>query len=177
MGPPLDLSEPDRAPTGPAVRRPVMHQRWEDLLFVHWPVEPDAVARRLPPGLAPDTFDGSAWVSLVPFRMVGIRPAGLPTVPWLLTFAEVNIRTYVLDTDGRPAVWFESLDVPRLAAVPAARLSLGLPYCWADATVAVDGDRYTSSVRRRWPAGRASTHVEAEVGGPLGAATTIWPTS
>ena len=88
----------------------VMYQRWEELLFLHWPVEPQVVAEVLPPGLGVDTYKGKAWLGVVPFSMRGVRPRFLPAVPGLSSFPELNLRTYVVDKRGRPGVWFYSLD-------------------------------------------------------------------
>ena len=81
-----------------------------------------------------DTFDGSAWVGLIPFEMRRVRLGASPPVPWLGTFLEINVRTYVVDELGRRAVWFFSLDVPRTAIVAVARAVFSLPYCWATTT-------------------------------------------
>ena len=83
----------------------VMYQRWEELLFLHWPVEPQVVAKVLPPGLAVDTYKGRAWLGVVPFSMRDVRPRFLPAVPGLSSFPELNLRTYVVDELGRPGVW------------------------------------------------------------------------
>jgi uncharacterized protein YqjF (DUF2071 family) len=106
----------------------VMHQRWEELLFLHWRVEPGVVQAMLPAGLRVDTFDGTAWVGVVPFRMRGIRPRGLPALPWLSDFLELNLRTYVFDEAGRAGVWFFSLECNQPVAVALARWLFHLPY-------------------------------------------------
>ncbi len=103
---------------GPAcdtpVRRAALRNWWEGVTFLRWRSEPDAVQRLLPPGLEVETCEGAAWVGLVLFRMrVGLL--GLPPVPWLLTFPETNVRTYVRTRDGATGVWFFSLDAARLA--------------------------------------------------------------
>jgi len=104
-----------------------MAQRWHDLLFAHWPV-PEAELRRLVPASLPiDTFEGQAWVGVVPFRMTGVRAHWTPAVPGLSAFPEINVRTYVI-LDGKPGVYFFSLDAARWLAVMAARLSYYLPY-------------------------------------------------
>jgi len=100
---------------------------WHDLLFMHWPVPEEALRPLVPPGLAVDTFDGSAWLGVVPFRMTGVRPRLLPSVPALSDFPEINLRTYVT-RGGRPGVWFFSLDAHNPVAVRIARASYGLPY-------------------------------------------------
>lgn len=107
---------------------PVMRQRWSGLLFLHWPIDPDLIAQRLPPGLHVDTFEGTAWLGVVPFFMERVRPAGLPPVPWLSWFLELNVRTYVHDDDGNPGVWFFSLDCNQPLAVEVARRFFHLPY-------------------------------------------------
>lgn len=106
----------------------VMYQRWIDLLFLHWEWDPGAVQATLPPGLEVDTWRGTAWIGLVPFLMRGVRPRGLPAVPWLSDFHEMNVRTYVRDRHGRPGVWFYSLDCTQPVAVRIARAVFSLPY-------------------------------------------------
>ena len=146
-----------------AIDHPIMRQEWRTLTYVHWPVPITQVASRLPSGLAVDTFDGHAWVGLVPFEMVGIRFGRLPRVPWLGTFPETNVRTYVNGPDG-PGVWFDSLDISRLAPVAAARIGYGLPYNWAHMTIAKRGDVIRYEARRRWPERNARSTVEVAVG-------------
>lgn len=108
--------------------RTVMHQRWENLLFLHWAIEPDLIRRTLPPGLHADTFDGHGWLGIVPFAMRGVRPAGLPSVGPISNFLELNVRTYVHDERGVPGVWFYSLDCSQPIAVIIAQAFFGLPY-------------------------------------------------
>lgn len=109
-------------------RRAVMHQRWENLLFLHWTVDRDAIQRTLPPGLWCDTFAGTGWLAIVPFAMRGVRPAGLPAIGPLSNFLELNVRTYVHDDHGVPGVWFYSLDCNQPLAVWVARTFFRLPY-------------------------------------------------
>lgn len=106
----------------------LMRQRWAGLLFLHWPVDPAGIAERLPPGLHVDTFEGSAWLGVVPFFMHRVRPVGMPPVPWLSWFMELNVRTYVHDADGNPGVWFFSLECNQPLAVAIARRFFHLPY-------------------------------------------------
>lgn len=107
---------------------PIMRQRWAGLLFLHWPVDPALLADRLPAGLHIDTFGGQAWLGVVPFFMEQVRPIGLPPVPWLSWFHELNVRTYVHDDQGNPGVWFFSLDCNQPIAVEIARRVFHLPY-------------------------------------------------
>ncbi len=111
--------------------RPVMYQQWHDLLFLHWRIAPDFIQKALPEGLHVDTFDGDAWLGVVPFRMLNVRPRGLPTVPGLSNFLELNLRTYVHDDGGNPGVWFYSLDASQWLAVKIARWLFHLPYHYA----------------------------------------------
>ena len=112
----------------PPPQRCVMRQQWAGLGFFHWRVEAGVIADRLPPGLHVDTFDGSAWLGVVPFFMRRVRPVGLPPVPWLSWFLELNVRTYVYDDTGRAGVWFFSLDCNQPVAVELARRFFHLPY-------------------------------------------------
>jgi hypothetical protein len=116
------------APTREPRRWPVMRQKWRDLLFIHWPIPPEAMRPLVPPQLELDLFEGSAYVGLVPFTMTGVRPVGLPPVRGLSSFHETNVRTYV-HRDGRdPGVWFFSLDAANRIAVHLARSLYHLPY-------------------------------------------------
>ena len=141
-----------RAAKGPVV----MHQRWRDLLFMHWDLAPEVVQPTLPGGLEVDTFDGSAWLGIVPFRMEGVRPRGLPAVPGVSAFGELNLRTYVIGPDGTPGVWFYSLDAHQRLAVWLARRLFHLPYVWADIVPRRDGQR----VRYGWSRGGNATRGE-----------------
>jgi len=105
----------------------IMAQSWHDLLFAHWPLPAAVVRSHIPAGLEVDTYDGQAWIGVVPFRMSGVRLRGTPGVPWLSAFPELNVRTYVV-TDGKPGVWFFSLDAGNPIAVAIARAWFHLPY-------------------------------------------------
>ncbi len=107
---------------------PVMRQCWSGLLFLHWPIDPSLIQARLPAGLFVDTYDGQAWLGVVPFFMDRVRPVMLPPVPRLSYFLELNVRTYVHDAEGRPGVWFFSLDCNQPIAVEIARRFFHLPY-------------------------------------------------
>lgn len=105
-----------------------MRQSWRSLLFAHWRVDPDRIQRTLPKGLYVDTFDGSAYIGVVPFFMRNIRPWWFPCLPGLSNFLELNVRTYVYDAAGTPGVWFYSLDCNQPLAVWGARKFYHLPY-------------------------------------------------
>ncbi len=159
------------SPTRPTpIRRPWLRNRWEDLAFVHWAYDPAEMQALLPAGLRVDTFDvGSgprAWVSLVPFRMRRAGPSVLPPLPWISSFAETNVRTYVIDSQGHRAVWFLSLDATRLPVVAFARWAIGFPYVWSSMSIGRSGDRRIyETTRRRWPRSpTASTRLIIDAG-------------
>ncbi|HEX3449707.1 MAG TPA: DUF2071 domain-containing protein [Isosphaeraceae bacterium] len=119
------------APSGRPSQRAVMRQKWRDLLFVHWPIAPEALRPLVPPQLELDLFDGRAYAGLVAFTMTGVRPVGLPPVPGLSSFHETNVRTYVRLADRDPGVWFFNLEAASKIAVRLARWSFHLPYHYA----------------------------------------------
>ena len=109
-------------------KRPwVMHMRWLDLVFLHYPVPATSLEKFMPKGLTLETFEGNAWLGVVPFRMDQIHARGLPPIPGTNAFLELNLRTYV--TDGvHSGVWFFSLDAENPLAVRGARVGFHLPY-------------------------------------------------
>jgi uncharacterized protein YqjF (DUF2071 family) len=114
--------------------------QWHELLFMHWPVRPEVLCPYIPLGLELETFDGWAWIGVVPFRMADVAPRGVPALPWISAFAELNVRTYVSAT-GRPGVWFFSLDAANPLAVRGARYAFHLPYYDAHMACEREGDR------------------------------------
>lgn len=112
----------------------VMTQTWHDLLFAHWPVDAAALREKIPAGFELDTFEGQAWIAVVPFHMSNVTPRGVPALPWVSAFPELNVRTYVRVADT-PGVYFFSLDAGNPVAVGAARTLAHLPYYTADMTV------------------------------------------
>jgi hypothetical protein len=104
-----------------------MAMQWLDLLFIHWPVRQEVLQPFIPAGLELETFDGRAWLGVVPFQMAGVRPRFIPPLPWVSAFAELNLRTYVT-AGGKPGVWFFSLDAANPLAVRVARATFHLPY-------------------------------------------------
>ncbi len=165
----MSTPEPVTALATRAIGRTVFRQGWRDLTFLHWPVDPARVAPLLPAGTHPDTYDGAAWIGLVPFRMVRIAVLSAPGLPYLGTFCETNVRTYSVDGQGRRGVVFLSLDAARLAPVVVGRAT-GLPYLWSRMRItrAHDGAiAYTS--RRRWPGPRGTTsRIVVRPGEPVG---------
>lgn len=132
----------------------VMHQRWENLLFLHWRISPARIQDTLPSGLTVDTFRGDAYLGMTPFFMRNVRMVGTPALPWFSFFQELNVRTYVFDRDGVPGVWFYSLDCDRAWAALGARVLGALPYFLARMN-AKRGEWIEYSCRRRGTAGIA----------------------
>jgi uncharacterized protein YqjF (DUF2071 family) len=128
-----------------------MHQQWRELAFLHWRVDPDLVAPMLPAGTRPDVHDGSTWVGLIPFRMLGAGIGRGPAVPWLGSFLETNVRLYSVDEQGRRGVVFRSLESERLAVAAGARAGFGTPYTWARMRLTRRDGVLTYTSRRRLP--------------------------
>ncbi len=126
----------------------VQRQDWLNLLFAHWPVEPGALRPLLPPALPLDTYDGAAWVGITPFMLTGLRVRGLPPLPTVSSFPELNVRTYAT-LDGKPGVFFFSLDAGSLGAVFGARFLYHLPYFYAVERRTRKGDTFTHASERQ----------------------------
>ncbi len=123
-------------------------QSWRDLLFAHWPVPVEAVRPLVPPELTVQTFDGVTYVAVVPFRMAGVMRRPLPDMPWISAFPELNVRVYV-EAEGRPGVWFLSLDATNPPAVWAAQTFFHLPYYRANMEIVREGEWYRYRSQRR----------------------------
>ena len=144
----------------------MMTQQWRDLTFLHWALDPELVAHRMPPGVRPDTIDGVTYVGLIPFRMVGAGLGRGPGVRWLGSFLETNVRLYSVDDTGRRGIVFLSLDADRAAVVAGARAAFALPYRWARMRHRVSGDVHSYDARLRVPGSRAQSHIVIRAGAP-----------
>lgn len=161
----IDRIAPCSRPAGPAIG----YHRWTNLLFVHWRVPAESVRPLLPPELTLDTWEGDAWVGLVPFYMSRVRPWWSPSVPGISTFCETNVRTYVHREGRDPGVWFFSLDASQSLAVRIARWRWHLPYYRAQMGLARNGGSVTYESRRLWPPPAGpGCRVHAEIGELLG---------
>lgn len=135
-----------------------MHMSWEHLAFIHWRVDADAIRRQLPKGMVLDCFDGSAWLGVVPFLMNRVHARWLPGIPPTNRFLELNVRTYVI-CDGKPGVWFFSLDASSRLAVWGARTFFNLPYF--NAEMAASFETRVEYRSRRTHRGSAGGEFEA----------------
>jgi uncharacterized protein YqjF (DUF2071 family) len=149
----------------PLPERPwFMGQTWRHLLFAHWQVEAARLAERIPPQLPLDTRDGSAWIGVTPFGVEGLRLRRLPPPPIVSRFLEVNVRTYVT-LDGKPGIYFLSLDASSRLAVSVARRTYRLPYFHSRISMRVSEDGKPAELGRPGPPGRHSPSSLAASGG------------
>ena len=162
------MSAPPRDRTHETVEQnPAVVMSWTNLLFLHWPVPAEQIRPTLPQGVEVDTFDGDAWIGLVPFTMTDCRFAGFGLVPGLRNFHECNVRTYVR-AGGRAGVWFYSLDAANLLPVVGGRLMWRLNYVYSRFDVTHASDAHDYALRRRrgpWP--DASTRISWTTGAAL----------
>jgi uncharacterized protein YqjF (DUF2071 family) len=123
-------------------------QSWNELLFAHWPVPAEELRSLVPASLKIQQFDGTSWVGVVPFRMAGVMRRPFPDLPGVSAFPELNLRLYV-ERDGKPGVWFLSLDAGNRLAVWAARRFFHLPYHFAEIHQLTDRDTIRFHCSRR----------------------------
>jgi uncharacterized protein len=142
----------------------VLGQSWEHLLFAHWCVPPEAVRRLVPRGLGLDLREGDAWLGVTPFRVRGLRPRGLPSLPGVSNLLETNVRTYVT-CDGKPGIYFFALLATSRAAVTLARLGYRLPYRRAEGSMRCDGDETRYAIRLVDPGGDGRGGLRAHYAG------------
>jgi len=144
-----------------------MHQYWGKLLFMHWAIDAEELRPLIPSQLSIDTFDGKAWIGVVPFTMWGIRASFLPPIPGTSAFHELNVRTYV-HFKGVPGVWFFSLDAANSLAVWGARTFYYLPYFNAAMNLEQQGSAIEyASTRHDARGGRAELRAAWTIGEPL----------
>jgi hypothetical protein len=147
----------------------LMTQTWHDLLFAHWPVDVKDLRPHVPGGFDIDTFDGQAWIGIVPFRMTNVAPRGLPALPWVSAFPELNVRTYVR-VKGRGGVYFFSLDAANPVAVGIARTLVHLPYFTAVMSLDQGDDGWVHYRSRRKNRGATPAELDARYR-PIGPVT------
>ena len=142
------------APT--AIPMPLLTQEWLDLAFIHWAVEPAAVAGLMPYGTVPDTYDGLTCAGLVAFRMHRVGWLRLRGIPYPGSFPETNVRLCGVDAHGRRVVVFRSMDASRLIPVLMGRAGFRLPCLWSRMSVRSAGETVTCTSSRRWPGPRGA---------------------
>ena len=125
----------------------ILRQAWNDLLFAHWPVARDRLRDLVPNFLEIDLFEKEAWLSVAPFKLSDLSPRGVPAMPVISSFNEINVRTYVV-YDGIPGIYFFSLDANSALAVGGASTLFHLPYFLADIRMECDRGRFTFRSRR-----------------------------
>lgn len=143
--------EPITAASTHRVRAPVFIQTWAPSAFLHWPIELADARRLLPRGCEPDTFEGTTWVGLIPLVIRRVRVLGIPPIPYVSTFVELNVRLYSVDPAGRRGIYFLSLDAARLVPVVAAQATYRLPYKWSSMSYEDSTDVHSWRSVRRWP--------------------------
>jgi len=176
------VGEPEAvSPTTPRqLRATLLTQWWRDVTLLHWRADPEQLRPFMPPGATPDEFDGSSWIGLIGFRMVGLGFGRLPGVPYLGSFCETNVRLYSVDRLRRRGVVFLTLDASRLIPVLVSRVWPRVPYAWSAMRLTRDGrdargsqplrtgQQLTYQARRRWPAPRGTrSRFTVRVGDPL----------
>lgn len=157
----MDRLAPARRPA----ESPIGYQTWSNLLFAHWKVPVELLRPHIPDTLEIDTFDGAAWLGLVPFQMSDVRPAWFPAVPGISRFPETNVRTYVHHRGSHPGVWFISLDAACWPAVLIARWRWHLNYFHSAMSLQRSGLtlRYRSHRADRRSSGPGRVDIEARV--------------
>lgn len=126
---------------------PIMHQTWEKLLFLHWPVAPELLRPHVPEQLEIDTFNGIAWIALTPFTVSNLALTSLPPIPGTSSFHELNLRTYV-HANGVPGIWFFTLEASKLLPTLGARAFFWLDYRHSEIVFRTKADRLDFVARR-----------------------------
>lgn len=134
-------------PFPPPERPWVMTQTWNHVLFAHWAVDSEAIRGRIPAALELETFNGKAWIGILPFLLTNMRPRFLPPFPFVSRFPELNVRTYV-SYKGIPGIYFFSLDAASRLAVAGARAMFHLPYFHAGINFVKEKNHIEFSSRR-----------------------------
>jgi uncharacterized protein YqjF (DUF2071 family) len=125
----------------------IVFMTWRDLLFASWRVPVDVVRPKVPPELELDTFDGSAWVSLVPMQVTDSHFRGVVSIPGLESFRELNLRTYV-KRNGKGGVYFLSIECPAAVCDWMAYHFFGVPYLRAQIATFNRGDSFRFASER-----------------------------
>ena len=138
-----------------------MVQNWIDLVFLHWRYPVDTVAKLLPKGIEVETFDGDAWVGLIPFQMDDLGFPMMHPLPHVGSFPEVNVRTYV-KCGEKSGVWFFSLDINKIIPTLTARTVYKIPYCYGKVSHTSVGNYVSTKAMRRWPTRDLQSNIVIE---------------
>lgn len=149
----------NEAPKG--IKRAIMVQRWTDLVFIHWRYPAETIQRLLPEGLKVDKYDGDAWVGLIPFHMEDLGFPLLRPLPYVGSFPEVNVRTYVRYRQYS-GVYFFSLDINKVLPTVTARTMYKIPYCYGKVNHTQVGNFVTTKVSRKWPTRDLTSNIVVE---------------
>jgi len=162
----MDLIEQTAHRPWPLPQNPwILKQAWNDLLFAHWPAARDTLRELVPRFLEIDLFDDEAWLTIAAFRLTDLSPRGVPALPFVSAFNEINLRTYVV-YEGIPGVYFFSLDANSAVAVGAASTLFHLPYYLADIDLTAEEGKFAYHSRRRGDS-RAEFRARYEPAGPV----------
>lgn len=157
------LDHLDHRPWDLPASRWTMTQTWHNLLFAHWSLSPDALRQVIPSELELDTFDGEAWLGIIPFRLSGVRLRGWPAMPFVSGFPEINVRTYVV-RDGKPGVYFMSLDADNPLGIMLARPWFRLAYHYSRINVQAVADKIRFDSHRKAGSGSRCADFKATYG-------------
>ena len=145
------------------IKSAIMEQYWTDLVFIHWRYPVDVVQHLLPEGVEVETYDGDAWVGLIPFNMNDLGFPKLKPLPYVGSFPEVNVRTYVR-CGGHSGVWFFSLDINKLLPTLIARVAYKIPYCYGKVNHVRNNNYLKTHVVRSWPESGPSSELTIKFG-------------
>ncbi|AGB38294.1 YqjF family protein [Natronococcus occultus] len=153
---------------------------WRKGLFVHWPIDPEALRPHVPDQLTLETRDGQAWLSVLPFVLADAGVRGTPAFT-RVSITELNVRTYV-EHRGDPALYFFSVDVDNPVVGESIGRATRLPVYTARMSLKDDGDWIEfSSERRRSETGNparfaASYRPDGDVSPPETGSLAYWLT-
>jgi uncharacterized protein YqjF (DUF2071 family) len=115
----------------PSIRPIFLTAHWRYLVMLSYEVPPAVLEPLVPSGTTLDFWSGKTFVSVVGFRFLRTRVAGIP-VPFHRNFDEVNLRFYVQRVEPagetRRGVAFIREVVPRAAIAWLAKRIYNEPY-------------------------------------------------
>ncbi|MGE7092940.1 YqjF family protein [Lysinibacillus sp. NPDC048646] len=109
-------------------------QKWQDVVFLHWPIPPHDLQQHIPKELNLDVFEKKAWLGIVIFQVKGHRLRFMPPIPRMSSFLQINVRTYVTYREKK-GIYFFSSDVSRAVIAQIASIGHFFPYRHAEITL------------------------------------------